>query len=1057
GNDIFNVASGVSVTAGGDHVDGEGGSDLVVFAGSSAVHVFAVSGDGYSLGVGSATNTFAGINAVRADAATGDTLFGRDVASTWTLTASAATTTYAGGGTALSFDGFNVVQGGTAADSFALTAAYADSSAINGGAGADSFTVSIDFPTTTLATLNGQAGSDTLTYTANVTTRIIGPTFGGGSTGTDGGLTGGFTGMENFSTQQFLPLDTDNVIQMTSQPNPGPGGGVVRFVRYFSVSNLVESYANRIDPLDVPGGAGNDRFELIFNAPFKVFGAGGNDALDFRPFTTGQDITLVSSSDPNALPLPAYIPALGSAYFGTSAQGTRFRDLSRLIGNDGMVNSLTGLAVPSSWEVETATGSYTGGRSSSLEFQSFYTITGKGTNNKLAVTDATENLWDVESTGEFRGSLTLQGAPDSYEFTTMQNLVGGANKDTFMIDKIDVVVGANGTQQLLLDSVAGYDPLLGNIDPTRADDQVLYTANVDTVEQLLVELEDARASGIRQFSGIDQFIAQADKARVVVLAHRAGDPRLTVKATPTSVTIPKRDPVTGEVTTETINFFTQNPQGVTDEGDGWDFRTDPDFKTEFQMFKAPGPQYHNIFFSTPKIVAGTGGQPAASDLADTFDYSSYFGPGDAANAALAGVTVNLQDGTASGIGAGFTFAYKPLLAKDAPKYPGLGLGVVVGSSRRDAIRGRNQPNRWKSDPAVEEFGGPDAGDLGWNPAGERTAAGAPILPANLAGLLVQFRSVETLLGGDLDDTFTLRSGTSFSGLIDGGAGTNVLDVVGSAGADLIGLRPGAINLNGQTTAIARLSVARLTGGEGDDQLSVAYAGLSTPYASIQLIGGGGFDSLTVESVVGSAVRGRAYGTKFALGRGNLLTKFPSRFDPRPRFANVLLYTPYQILFDSTEKLEVHGGRLNDQFDATAAVLKGNFLPRGLDGRVLKAVDETTRQLTSTDWRATSSLAQVKYVSGGGDDLVRLVASTTTQFIVVGSGKDTPASLGTGVYLLGVPNVLYARPVLVANQGYDVLYQFLNRQSIQLLGVSRGMGGRVDVRPVAIRSAIPLLF
>src|SRR5262249_4747314 len=158
----------------------------------------------------------------------------------------------------------------------------------------------------------------------------------------------------------------------------------------------------------------------------------------------------------------------------------------------------------------------------------------------------------------------------------------------------------------------------------------------------------------------------------------------------------------------------------------------------------------------------------------------------------------------------------------------------------DTLRGRNRATSWKSDPA-QSYGGPDAGDLTWAKADE-VADGIP-LPPDLVGLLVQFRSIESLIGGDLNDTFTLIGNTRFSGSIDGGGSTNVLDMVGTAQKDTLNLQPTSVCSGGGHTAFAGISAVRMDGRGGNDTITVGYAGVSTGYTSVQIIGSDGFDSL----------------------------------------------------------------------------------------------------------------------------------------------------------------------------------------------------------------------
>ncbi|MFO0867489.1 MAG: hypothetical protein U0935_00955 [Pirellulales bacterium] len=151
GNDQFNVSATLSGS-----LSGEGGSDTLQGTAIDNVILTSSNAAGFSGTEADITSGFSGINSINGN---GGTLTGRNVTSTWDLD---GTPTYTDGSQTLSFTGFANLQGGSAVDTFNITA----NSTFNllGGGSGDSFVWGNGILLT--GTIDGQGGTDLLDYSA---------------------------------------------------------------------------------------------------------------------------------------------------------------------------------------------------------------------------------------------------------------------------------------------------------------------------------------------------------------------------------------------------------------------------------------------------------------------------------------------------------------------------------------------------------------------------------------------------------------------------------------------------------------------------------------------------------------------------------------------------------------------------------------------------------------------------------------------------------------------------------------------------------------------------
>ena len=169
----FNFASNASLTGA---IDGEGDNNTLSFAGNSNNRSITLTGpdanNGYAGQIDTSSSTFTNID-VLVGGNGSDTLTGADLIATWEIDGSDR---YLVGGNVLAFSNFELLQGGSLADSFVFS-------------GTTVFAGSID----------GLAGSDTLDYSAYSTARHVMLTGLGavdGMSGTNSSISGVFTNID---------------------------------------------------------------------------------------------------------------------------------------------------------------------------------------------------------------------------------------------------------------------------------------------------------------------------------------------------------------------------------------------------------------------------------------------------------------------------------------------------------------------------------------------------------------------------------------------------------------------------------------------------------------------------------------------------------------------------------------------------------------------------------------------------------------------------------------------------------------------------------------------
>jgi hypothetical protein len=274
GNDTFSFTGTGPVTG---SIDGEGGADTLSYGSfGSDVHVRvsgAPSSNGYDGTETSITGGFRGIETLQGTNNTASSLTGLDVDGTWSL---GDTETYTPGtGSPLTFSGFDVLQGGSAVDTFNLTADVTLS--LKGGGGADTF--AFGSGARLGGTFAGQGGSDTLDFgpfgvgVSLVLTGSDAEGFGGGGNASDG-----FTGIDhlvgsNNGSDTLTGRDVASTWTAGTSPSYQASSGpeTLTFAGFETLQ----------------GGSADDVFNIAGTATGALKGGAGADSFNFTGGFTG--------------------------------------------------------------------------------------------------------------------------------------------------------------------------------------------------------------------------------------------------------------------------------------------------------------------------------------------------------------------------------------------------------------------------------------------------------------------------------------------------------------------------------------------------------------------------------------------------------------------------------------------------------------------------------------------------------------------------------------------------------------------------------------------------
>ncbi len=400
GNDIFNLNASLTGS-----ISGEGDNDTLAGTQVDAVTLVGSVDSGTE---DSLSGGFSSIETINA-AAGGGTLTGLDVDATWAL---GATRTYTANAQTLTFTNFTVLQGGNGVDTFNVTSTVAAPGlTLNGGQGNDQYLLSAALT----GTIDGQQGSDTISRAAlnTANTWVV----NGANAGTVTGLTGSFTGVENFiggTGADTFRIDPSGSLSGNIDGNTGtdlldysnltavqvPAGVQVNL--QLGTASLIGGAVQAIE--NVTGSQANDT--LVGNSQNNSLnGFDGNDTITGA---AGNDtITGGSGTDTLLESFTGIVTLTNTSFNGNGADtlsAIEAADLTGSVGNDQLTINFTGQM----------------------------TANGAGGNDVLVGPNANAS-WNL-TTG------TLTTANLSASFSQFEEYQGGSLVDTFRVD----VGGASG-------------------------------------------------------------------------------------------------------------------------------------------------------------------------------------------------------------------------------------------------------------------------------------------------------------------------------------------------------------------------------------------------------------------------------------------------------------------------------------------------------------------------------------------------------------------------------------------------------------------------------------
>jgi parallel beta-helix repeat protein len=431
GADTFAFSDGASLYGG---IDGDLGSDTLnwsAYTSPRRVTVYGVGGaDGASGSEATIGSGFNNINSLVGSVAS-DTLQGGSGATAFNVTGTNAGNLNSN----LAFSSFENLTGGSGPDSFVFANAAKVSGLVDGG-----------------------GGSDTLSWAAYGTARKVVLL---ASSPTDGvaGSEASVAGFQNINT--LTGGSASDTLQgpdaSTTWNLSGANAGTVfpgNPANFSSFENLL-------------GGAATDYLYLADKTTFSgsIDGGAGQNSLDYTAYTSARTFTLTAAGS-------------AAGYNGTEASvAGGFKNITALVGPNGLANSLTGPNASNTWSVTGAgSGTLRGLRFAAIQnltggtttdhfsfgpLGSLYgSLAGGGGANTLDLSAHTDLLyWDVTATntGDCPGTV----------FTGIASLVGGSGGNVFYMGNGAGVTGsiAGGAGRDALDyaSYASSNPVTVNL------------------------------------------------------------------------------------------------------------------------------------------------------------------------------------------------------------------------------------------------------------------------------------------------------------------------------------------------------------------------------------------------------------------------------------------------------------------------------------------------------------------------------------------------------------------------------------------------------------------
>jgi Ca2+-binding RTX toxin-like protein len=370
----------------------------------------------------------------------------------------------------------SAINSGSGMDTFKIEADM--NAALYGGDGDDRFVLADGIKYSGL--LDGQSGSDTVDFSKYTTGRNILLTDTGaidGFQGRENSLQTGFTNIDNLlgsmAADTLTGINRDSTFKLSHDYSYSSYGRLLSF-------EAIETLA---------GGSGNDRFEIFGDQSFDLLGGVGNDCFVFAD-QASLNGTLDGQAGSDRLDFSAYTTPRNFILLGTGSSGG-FKGSESSLGQFDSINSITGslatdsitgLDAAATWQVG-SNSSYTSGGSS---------LAMTGIENLLG--GAGEDKFVLQKGYELEGLIDGRGGDDTLDYS---NYVYGSviNFDLNQGSANAISGGITSIKNVILPEKPGDQPPYsggggGGGAPPKPEGQMIYRETGGIIESLGVIVED---------------------------------------------------------------------------------------------------------------------------------------------------------------------------------------------------------------------------------------------------------------------------------------------------------------------------------------------------------------------------------------------------------------------------------------------------------------------------------------------------------------------------------------------------------------------------------------
>lgn len=849
-----------------------------------------------------------------------------------------------------------------------LTVNFNDVQVIRGGSGTNLYIMGDG---STPVTIIGGAGDDTLDLTnvlnanlGNITVsgieNYIGGTLpGSGTTGTAGDDT--FTYSDDYADETLDGLGGNDTMDFSAMTAAHPVTVTFTSDNDGTADNTAGGTITFTDVENVIGGADDD--SVIFDDAFgnhTIDGGAGNDALDFSAATAGNDITVdfVAGTATNGTDTVTFsnvenvttgdgddsfaLDDISVAHTLDGGSGSDTLDLSALDGTEDVTVDFQtgGSGDVVALNIETVTS---GAGDDTFVFADGFsnvTVDGNAGTNSLDFSALTVGN---NVTVDFTAGTATDGT-GTITFTNVDNMVGGAGDDSFILDDISVLhtlEGGDGSDTLDLSALDATEDVTVDFHSGGSGD--IVALNVETVTSGAGDDTFTFGDGFGDYTieggtGTNELDFSAlTVGNDVTVDFTVG----TATDGTGTITFINFENVIGGAGDDT--FISDSNSHTLDGGSGadtLDMSNIPNGVNTIVNFTSGsvigethvltnietvvGGEGDNTFvfeeaYDDYTVTGGSSGTDTLDFSLTTTDLTVDFATGQADNTSGGTITFSGVESVTGGDGDD-TFA----------------IGDAFGTISAEGGNGSN----------TLDFSAMTAG-AGNNMTVDFSAGTA----TSSGGDVFTFANMENMLGGDGDDTFSAADLTYRS--LDGGGGSDLLDLstVG-AGQDAV------IDFSGNSFGGATHTVTNMesvNSGDGDDVFV-----FGDDFADVTLDGGNGTNTLNFSEMTAG---------------NNVTVDYTALTATNNVGAGTITF--------SANITDVTGGAGDDSF-----VFGDNYGVHTVDGDA----GTDTLNLSAVSANTTVDITAGTITSGGGADVITY---NNMESLLTGSGDDTFEGLGTG--------------------------------------------------------------